>query len=130
MGNRERRVIYHGQFNYMSFGCVIYHADKHTYRIFLANRMMGAIAFTVPAAVYLYNSGPPEKEHGLMPHRPVVKGDDGPNPHGERKETEETPSEDENKPEEDAQKEAAGEKGDNKPSERDPVGFLFSVFPQ
>ena len=73
--------------------------------------------------MYLYNSGPPETEHGIAPQRPVVKGDDGPKPHDEKEEAE-TPSEEakpEEAPAEQEEGAPAAEQVSEKPSERDPV---------
>lgn len=39
-----------------------------------ANRLFLSAALTVPAAYYLYTSGPQETAHGAGPKRPLVKG--------------------------------------------------------
>ncbi|KAL1965700.1 hypothetical protein VTN77DRAFT_5200 [Rasamsonia byssochlamydoides] len=89
--------------------------------------LITSLALTVPAAVYLYNSGPPETEHGIGPQRPVMKGDDGPHDHKKApqpapEEVEEKKPEEEKPAEEVSEEEAApaAEEGDNRPSERDP----------
>lgn len=37
------------------------------------SRLVLSIGLTVPAAMYLWRSGPEEVEHGLGPQRPLVK---------------------------------------------------------
>jgi hypothetical protein len=64
----KRRVISHGMqtsgFAPMPRRC----ADPSANRLFLS------AALAVPAAYYLYSSGPEETAHGAGPMRPLVKG--------------------------------------------------------
>lgn len=90
-------------------------------------RLLGSVVFTVPAALWLLSSGPPETEHGLMPERPLVqKHEDS---HDEEKPKDDEKEEEEAAPSDDSESEgeqketppSSEDEGDNKPSERDPV---------
>lgn len=55
---------------------VDFHASFRSRRLSAdhANRLFLSAALAVPAAYYLYNSGPQETAHGAGPKRPLVKG--------------------------------------------------------
>lgn len=82
--------------------------------------LLASATFTIPAAYYLYKSGPPETEHGGGPHRPVVS-DHGTVPSDEKEDDVAEKAQEDAAPAEQAAEQPAdtAEEGE-KPSEYDP----------